>query len=61
MTHGGSPQRRIYIPLTCKCCGKPVYRSLYCSWRCVMKDQGPMLLIGGALWALAVLIVTYLT
>lgn len=55
MIPGGSQPRLSSEWLTCKYCGRPAYRSLYCSWRCATRGLGPLYLVAGALWALAIL------
>ena len=40
-------------PWTCRSCGKPVFQSLYCSWRCARRGQAKYLAMGLGLWVAA--------
>jgi hypothetical protein len=54
MIPGGSQRNQTWPLLTCRCCGKPVFRSLYCSWRCAVRGQRMYLVLGLICWAIAI-------
>jgi hypothetical protein len=58
MIPGGYPPRPTLDLWTCRYCGRLVFRSRYCSWRCARRGEWKFLAIGLALWAVAAVIAT---